>query len=514
MKSIRKCGLLLHLTSLPSPFGIGDLGPAAHDFIDFLSRSKQSGWQFLATGPTNAGLGNSPYMSLSAFAGNPLLISPDLLQKNGYIFREFLQETPKFSEFQVDFESVILHKERIFANAFQIFRKKNQGDDFIAFCNSAQYWLEDYALFMSLGEAFSCKPWYEWPRAIATRTTEALAEWRQRLSERILYHKFIQYCFFDQWRQLHACAESKGIQLIGDLPFYVGLDSADVWANQDIFRLDQKTLRPTHVAGVPPDYFSATGQRWGNPVYRWELEDNRPNRPLYSWWQRRLQHLLDMVDMVRIDHFRGFEASWQIPAVEETAINGRWIKGPGTAFFTEMQEKIGKMPIIAEDLGVITPAVEKILFELGFPGMKILQFAFDSDETNPYLPHNYTSTHCVVYTGTHDNSTSLGWFLDPAVAEEAKIRARHYVNYHDNGQFHWDLIRLALSSIAELAIIPLQDILGFGDDCRMNIPGTCDNNWRWRCAAGFLNDESSKRLADETVFYHRYTATGPAETFA
>jgi 4-alpha-glucanotransferase len=506
MSYLRRSGILLHITSLPGPYGIGDLGRAAYQFVDFLGRANQRYWQFLALGPTNAGLDNSPYMSHSAFAGNPLLISPDLLQESGYIGTADLRHVPAFSKHLVDFSAVIAFKDTLFDSAFATFRKLGHREDFDDFCRSEQAWLNDYARYMSFREEFDHKPWYEWPAAVAKREPDAIEEWARRLVDRIAYHKFIQFCFYSQWQRLHAYAIRKGILLVGDIPFYVGLDSADVWANRDCFKLDAKSLLPTVVAGVPPDYFSATGQRWGNPVYRWKGADNKANKNLYQWWRARFRHLLKRMDMVRIDHFRGFESSWQIPAAEKTAMNGRWVKGPGKSFFRKIWEKTDTLPIIAEDLGFITPAVEKLLADLKLPGMKVLQFAFDSDENNPYLPHNYRSANCIVYTGTHDNDTTIGWYLDPDVSEVAKKRARRYANSRDNGPFNWDLIRLAFSSVAQSAIIPLQDVLGLGTESRMNVPSTSTSNWRWRCGAELLTDDLCGRLADETVFYGRAPA--------
>ncbi|MDX1776691.1 MAG: 4-alpha-glucanotransferase, partial [Desulfobulbales bacterium] len=322
-------------------------------------------------------------------------------------------------------------------------------------------------------------------------------------ADRILFNKFVQYIFYSQWQRVYEYARGKNILLIGDIPIYVALDSADVWANQKMFKLNQKTLAPTAVAGVPPDYFSKTGQRWGNPLYNWQTADGQINYTLYNWWLARFRLILSMMDMVRIDHFRGFEAYWEIPAREKTAINGKWVKGPGIPFFTHIKEKLGTLPIIAEDLGFITPPVEKMRDQLGLPGMKILQFAFESDAKNPYLPHNFTRTNTIVYTGTHDNNTTLGWFLGGNVSEETRNRIRQYLNSYDDTKISWEMTRLAMSSTAVLAVTPLQDILGFGEDCRMNTPGTRTGNWRWRCAPGFLESSLEQRLYDLTRFYNR-----------
>ena len=502
----RGSGILLHITSLPGDFGIGDLGRGAYAFIDFLANARQRYWQFLPIGPTSQAFDNSPYMSLSAFAGNPLLIDLQGLVSSGWLTDDDLTDRPAFSDYLVEFSKVIPYKQALLKKAFVNFRGplgNNDGpEEFKTFCDQ-ESWLDDYALYMSLRTEYDLKAWHEWPSPIARRDAENLAECRRRLADPILYYKFEQFCFFTQWQRLLAYAREKGISLIGDLPIYVGIDSADVWAHQDIFKLNRKTLIPSHVAGVPPDYFSSTGQRWGNPLYQWLDSGKKPNKNLYSWWQHRFEHTFKHSDIVRIDHFRGFESYWEIPAFYETALKGRWRQGPGKAFFSEMEKKIKKMPIIAEDLGIITPAVEKLRDELDYPGMKILQFAFDADENNLYLPHNYQNTNCLVYTGTHDNDTSVGWYFSGKVSGASKEKVKRYANCQGHGDIHWDFIRIAFSSIAKLAIIPLQDVLGFGSDCRMNIPSTREGNWRWRCAPRFLNDEVRRRLKDETAFYGR-----------
>jgi 4-alpha-glucanotransferase len=502
MPNQRSSGVLLHLTSLPGPFGIGTLGTSAFEFIDFLKSAGQAHWQILPYGPVSAMAGNSPYMSLSAFAGNPLLIDPGQLVEAGFLGREHLEIPDKFSEYLVDFAAVLAFNEKILALAFLEFRLADDSEVFAAFCRKMP-WLDDYALFMALREKFHSSPWFLWPADILHRKPEALARWRETLAERIIFHKFVQFCFFSQWQMLRDYAHSHGVSIIGDIPIYVALDSADVWAHQECFVLDHETRQPTHVAGVPPDYFSETGQRWGNPLFKWHSAGGEMNEFLIAWWGQRFRHLCQTVDVVRIDHFRGFEAFWQIPATEDTAVNGEWIKGPGLAFFSEIKKHLGGLPIIAEDLGVITPEVELLRDTLGFPGMKVLQFAFDSDETNPYLPHNYTTVNCVVYTGTHDNDTTLGWFMSAAVLQASKDKALRYAHSQAGSPIHWDFIRLAYASVAELVIVPLQDVLGFGSDCRMNFPGTPQGNWRWRCAARFLNEETARALRDEVVFYNR-----------
>jgi 4-alpha-glucanotransferase len=491
---------MLHISSLPSPHGIGDLGQSAYDFIDFLSASGQQNWQFLPLGPVEPIFGCSPYMGLSAMAGNPLFISPELLAEDGFLPDIECATGEDFSEYTVRFPEVMAYKTYLQEKAFVGFRRRGTHDDYDRFCEAESSWLDDYALFMAIRKQQG-RAWGQWPEGLAKRQAEDLAATAELLSEDVEYYKFEQFCFFSQWWRLRAYAHKNSIRLIGDLPIYVSYDSVDVWANQSCFVLDRKTLLPTHVAGVPPDYFSKTGQRWGNPLYLWK-DGHQKNDSLYRWWRKRFTHLGKMVDSVRIDHFRGFESYWQIPAKEKTAVKGRWVKGPGKHFFTDMGGAVEEISIIAEDLGIITPEVRQLRDDLGFPGMKILQFAFDSDEKNLYLPHNFETTNCIVYTGTHDNDTTVGWYFDDAIGEGTKARLRKYAN-STGAKIHWDCIRLALSSIAALAIIPLQDVLGFGTDCRMNTPGTTINNWQWRCAASYLTQETSDWLRGETQFYGR-----------
>lgn len=498
--TVRSCGLLLHITSLPGPHGIGDLGPTAYEFVDFLAASGQRYWQFLPLGPTEPIFGCSPYMGVSAMAGNPLMISLESLVADGLLYADDLAVPSEFSEYHVCFPQVIAFKTRLLEQAFLSFSVLDGSEDFERFCAEEAYWLDDYTLFMAIREQHK-GGWNQWPKKLALRKPEALREARSLVAERIDYYTFEQYCFFRQWQHLRDYANKKNVLLVGDLPIYVGYDSVDVWAHQASFQLDPVTLLPTHVAGVPPDYFSATGQRWGNPLYRWQSGD-RDNEPLYQWWRARFTHLGNLVDAVRIDHFRGFESYWQIPADEETAVNGKWVKGPGKHFFDEMGTAVDGLAIIAEDLGIITEEVQELRDLLAFPGMKILQFAFDSDEHNLYLPHKYDTTNCVVYTGTHDNNTTVGWFYDETIGEGSKDRVRKYANSNGD-KIHWDFIRLALSSTASTAIIPLQDLLGFGADCRMNTPGTVEANWQWRCAARFLDESTRCWYYNETKFYGR-----------
>ncbi|MFZ5776078.1 MAG: 4-alpha-glucanotransferase [Thermodesulfobacteriota bacterium] len=502
MLAKRSCGILLHPTSLPGPHGIGGLGREARDFVDFLAEAGQGWWQILPCGPVDGAFGNSPYMSLSAFAGTPLLVDPEWLVEKGLLDAAQLGRKPFFPEYLVDYDAVAAWKGQLLGHAFREFVAGGGSPALDSFASSLP-WLDEYCLFSALREHFGLKPWFSWPREVACRRAEALSRWRGELAERILFHLFVQYCFFAQWHELREYAHRRGIGIIGDIPIYVALDSADVWGNQGCFLLDPETSQPTHVAGVPPDYFSETGQRWGNPLFRWHQSDGSLHAELLAWWAGRFRHVFACVDVVRVDHFRGFESYWRIPASEETAVRGEWVKGPGMELFVALRRQLGELPIIAEDLGVITPEVEALRRGLGFPGMKVLQFAFDSDAENLYLPHNYASADCVVYTGTHDNDTTVGWFFSDKVSPAAKDRALRYAHSQVGSPIHWDFIRLAYASVARLAVIPLQDLLGFGGDCRMNVPGTSEGNWQWRCAARFLTGEVAAALRDEAAFYGR-----------
>ncbi len=500
--SKRSSGVLLPIFSLPGPHGIGDIGPASFRFIDFLQQSKQSCWQILPLGPTNEIFGNSPYMSPSAFAGNPLLISPEILVEQGLLTRSDIEVTT-FSEYQVDYRAVVRSKIKLLQQAYHRFLKQcDHGllEDF----STLHQWLNDYSLFLALKDKYKQLPWYQWPKDIRRREPEAIQSATAELQEEIRFFTFVQYLFFNQWEKLRSYARNKAIQIIGDLPIYVALDSVDAWSHQGIFQLHKKTLKPTQVAGVPPDYFSTTGQLWGNPLYRWNSKDQQVKNKLWDWWENRLRVNFLMTDIIRIDHFRGFESFWSVPAKEKTAINGKWTRGPGKPFFEEMNRRLGKMAIIAEDLGVITPAVEKLRDELGYPGMKILLFAFDGSPENAYLPYNCPK-NSVIYTGTHDNDTAVGWFLSPEVLTENKVQAKRFANSKniEAGTFHQDLAHLAMSSPANLTILPMQDILGFGNDCRLNTPGTTENNWQWRCAPRFINQKTTSWLKQLTELFGR-----------
>ncbi len=493
----RSSGILLHPTSLPSRFGIGELGLEAYKFIDFLVASSQQLWQVLPLGPT--GYGNSPYASFSALAGNPLLISMEQLQEQGWLTQDDFANLPDFPAHYVDFDRVIQTKMPLLQKAYDNFKAKAspiQEKEFIAFCELKASWLDDYALFMAIREAHNGASWHHWERGIATSQPNVKAEWRDRLKNEILFHKYLQFEYFRQWTRLKQYANAEGIQIIGDIPIYVAHDSADVWAHPEIFCLDEETGEPSLMAGVPPDYFSETGQLWGNPVYQWEKlqKDN------FSWWIERFEFLLDYVDIVRIDHFRGFEAYWAVEQGETTAMNGTWVKAPGVEFFGALNDKLGKLPIMAEDLGVITPEVDALRDRFEFPGMKILHFAFGGGPDNPYLPFIYTR-NCVVYTGTHDNNTTVGWFNQLSDWERENVL--RYLGSTSHDGIHWDLIRLALGSVANQAIIPMQDILGLGGEAQMNFPGKAEGNWGWRYQSWAINDEIRDRIKSLTYTYGR-----------
>jgi 4-alpha-glucanotransferase len=508
MRHPRASGILLHPTSLPSRFGIGDLGPEAEAFLDFLVETGQHWWQMLPLGPT--GYGNSPYQSHSSFAGNRLLISPELLAADGWLAPADWDDYPELPWQVVDFDSVIAAKDTLLRRAFASFQEDPPAG-FGAFVETNAFWLEDYALFMALKKAHGGAAWNEWEPAIAARRPEALDRWRAELDGEIRFHQFIEYIFALQWNRLRGLCRARNIQLIGDLPIFVALDSADVWSRPDLFQLDERG-RPTVVAGVPPDYFSATGQLWGNPLYRWEAHAAEG----YAWWIERLRASTNRVDLVRLDHFRGFEAYWEVPADAPTAVSGRWVPGPGEPFLQAVRHGLGDLPLIAEDLGVITPEVEALRDHFGLPGMRVLQFAFGDDaKACDYLPYSYVR-NCIVYTGTHDNDTTVGWFQgstgQTTQTEEVKAAEREFVLRYTGttgAEIHWDLIRLAFGSVANTAIIPLQDVLGLGSEARMNIPGIPTGNWRWRFLPGQIDAATRARLADLTAVFNRWNGEVP-----
>ena len=488
MRLPRASGVLLHPTSLPGPFGSGDLGQAAYHFIDWLALAGQKIWQVLPLG--GIGEGNSPYMSSSAFAGNPLLIDLEQLRDEGLLDADDLLPDPRFSPLRVDFDAVVPWRMQRLVRAAQAFFKTagiEQRQVYRRFCEQQAAWLPEYALFMSLAQAHAGRPWNQWGRALASREADALERARDQYAKDIDFWTFCQWCFFRQWQRLHAYAQAKGVRILGDAPIFVAYQSADVWARQHLFELDALG-QPTVVAGVPPDYFSATGQRWGNPLYRWFAHRAEG----YAWWTLRIARSFDLVDLLRIDHFRGLAAYWEIPASEPTAMVGRWAPGPGAELFEAVDKTLGPLPIIAEDLGLITPDVDALRRRLDLPGMRVLQFAFGSDDRNPYLPHNHEA-NAVVYIGTHDNNTALGWWAELGESERAHVRNYLGCNGED---MHWTLLRAACASVADTAIYPMQDLLGLDAEHRMNQPGQAQGNWAWRFALEQVQPEHASRLRE------------------
>ncbi len=505
----RSSGILLHPTSLPSKFGIGDLGETAYQFIEFLSRSGQKLWQVLPLGPT--GYGNSPYMSFSAIAGSAYLISPELLAKQHLLKEEDWEDIPDFDQDRVDFNAVMPYKRKLLELAFTRFKQGYVDQDlkhhhdlyliqeqFKKFCYEEADWLEDYVLFMALHEQNPEIVWNNWEPAIAKREPQALQQKREELHDQIEFQRFVQFIFFDQWLKLKQYANMRNIQIIGDIPIYVSHNSADVWANPENFVLDPETYEVAQMAGVPPDYFSETGQLWGNPVYNWEYLQETD----FAWWIDRFRFLNRYVDIIRIDHFRGFEAFWQVPAGEETAIKGEWETAPGTELFTKLNEVMGELPILAEDLGVITPQVDKLRDDFGFPGMRVLMFAFGGGSDNFHLPHNYVR-NSAVYTGTHDNDTAVGWWQRSSKSEK-QLFYKYIVGFAAGEPINWVLIRMAMAAVSVIAIVPLQDVLGLDNSGRMNTPGTATGNWGWRYSdPDLLNQDLSDRLLEITQLYSR-----------
>jgi 4-alpha-glucanotransferase len=493
----RASGILLHPTSLPGSHGIGDIGPKAFQWVNFLASTGCRLWQILPLGPT--GYGDSPYQCFSAFAGNPLLISPDLLYADGLLQESDFNKNPGFQSDSVDFGSVIPYKLSILDRSYEYFQNQRASkikNDFNAFKQKEAYWLDDFTLFMAIKESQGGGPWIKWPEKIRKRDQETLKKFRDQNFNLIDRQAYRQFLFFQQWERLRNYAHDQGINIIGDIPIFVSHDSADVWANPSLFFLDDDS-QPTAVAGVPPDYFSPTGQLWGNPLYRWDIHAENG----YSWWISRFEAVLSMVDIVRLDHFRGFAGYWEIPASEKTAINGKWVQGPGKHFLYKVREALGELPIIAEDLGVITEDVVDMRETFNLPGMKVLVFAFDSDARNIFLPHNYTSDY-VVYTGTHDNDTALGWYQ--RVDEKERDFARRYLA-RDGHDISWDLIRAAWSSVAQMALAPMQDFLSLDNGARMNYPSTLGGNWVWRMPSDALTEALRARIAESNTLYGRST---------
>ena len=493
----RSSGILFHPTSLPGKYGIGTLGKEAYAFIDFLKKSRQKLWQIFPLGPT--GYGDSPYQSFSSFAGNPYLIDFDLLIEAHLLSEEDLRDV--FfgdNEEYIDYGAVYNQKYPLLRKAYENFKSSDNHEmreNLEHFKRENASWLNDYSLYISLKNHFNGLPWNEWAHDIKNREHGAMEHYKNELADDIEYHNFIQFLFFKQWGDVKRYANENGIKIIGDIPIFVAADSSDAWANPEIFLFDEER-KPVKVAGVPPDYFSATGQLWGNPLYNWQkLKETN-----YSWWVERVRANLSTCDIIRIDHFRGFEAYWAVPYGDDTAINGQWEPGPGIDLFNAIKSQLGELPIIAEDLGLMTQGVIDLREATGFPGMKILGFAFDSGEENDYLPHTYTK-NCVVYTGTHDNDTLIGWFQK--AKEEDRQFARDYLNSRSDDEIHWDAIRGAWSSVANMAISPVQDFLGLGSEARINTPGVAAGNWQWRLKHGVLTDELAERIAKLTKVYSR-----------
>jgi 4-alpha-glucanotransferase len=493
--SERVGGILLHPTSLPGPDGIGDLGDPVFHWLEWLADAGCRVWQVLPLGPT--GYGDSPYQSFSAMAGNPLLISLRILVSEGLLSPEDFDDLPELPLDHIDFGAVIQYKTSLLNLAwkqFQSGKALHLRQEFERFRKDHAHWLDDYALFMALKDHYDGQPWTAWETKLRQCDSSAIEKAKEQLKESIQDHCFRQFLFSRQWKEVSVKAHKLGIQIMGDVPIFLAQDSCDVWSHQDLFFLNEDGL-PTVVAGVPPDYFSETGQLWGNPLYRWE----RLRSDGYLWWQKRFEAIFKMVDFVRLDHFRGFEAYWEIPASAPTAETGRWVKGPGSHFFSYMEDRFGKLPVIAEDLGVITPEVKQLRDAFGLPGMKVLQFAFDEGPENEFLPHNFPS-NCFVYTGTHDNDTSRGWF--ESVTKDVQVFCQRYLA-RDGTNIAWDLIRLAWASVADTAIAPLQDFLDLGSEARMNYPGRANKNWRWRVLEEDLSIDLAERIRELNLLYGR-----------
>jgi 4-alpha-glucanotransferase len=495
--SVRSSGILLHPTSLPSACGIGDLGPSAYRFADFLVMTGQRLWQMLPLNPTESVYGHSPYHSPSAFAGNPLLISPESLVRQGLLRQSESDTVRRWSEQKVAFSRVVRFKQRLLERVCERFGTEGDTADYERFCHKAD-WLDDFALYMALRSHYHSRIWPEWPRSLRERRPKALQAARQTFKDPIRNQKILQYLFFQQWFTLKRYCNRRQIRLIGDMPIYVPLDSADVWAHPQCFKLT-RSGRPTAVSGVPPDYFSATGQLWGHPVYDWK----RLQEKKYGWWVDRMQHHLKLYDLTRIDHFRGLVAYWEVPARAKTAVNGRWVPVPAEEFLDRLVKRFGRLPVIAEDLGTITADVREVINHYGFPGMRVLLFAFGGDFPNgSFLPHRHVP-NCVVYTGTHDNNTIRGWFEKEADPKTKTNLFRYLGREVPVEELHWELIRMAMMSTAETVIVPLQDVLGLGSKARMNRPASRRGNWLWRFGWDMLGSETTDRLRDITETYGR-----------
>lgn len=490
---MRRSGVLMPVSSIPSRYGIGTFSRQAYDFINLLEQAGQTYWQMLPLGPT--GYGDSPYQSFSTFAGNPYYIDLEALIEKGWLTEE---ECDQYdfgdNEEYIDYEKIYLSRFKALRTAYGNSRIGEQ-EDFQRFCRENAYWLDDYALYMAVKNSFGGKSWSEWDDDIRLRRPEAMKRCREKFADEIGFYQFQQYLFAVQWFALKAYANQKKIQIIGDIPIYVAFDSADTWANPELFQLDEDLI-PVAVAGCPPDAFSATGQLWGNPLYRWDYHKETE----YAWWMKRIAYCYDLYDVVRIDHFRGFDEYYSIPYGDPTAEFGHWEKGPGYDIFKTMKAKLGNKAVIAEDLGFLTDTVIKLVKKTGYPGMKILQFAFDSREESDYLPHNYTA-NSIVYTGTHDNDTTVGWY--DTLNRKDKAFAKKYLNIRSNKDVHWAFIRAALASVSDTCIIPMQDYLGLGTEARINIPSTLGTNWKWRMLPGQFTEELAEQMKDMARLYGR-----------
>jgi 4-alpha-glucanotransferase len=492
----RCSGILLHITSLPSKFGVGDFGPAAFEFADSLVQASQSLWQILPLNPTS--FGNSPYSCTSAFALSPLFASPEFMVRDGLLEDCGLEPLPEFSSERVQYSTALDFKIKLLSKSYDRFNEGADKNEFEKFCVDNSYWLEDYGIFSALKNLFDGRSWIEWPEEIKKRIPDAIDRYTDSLREPIEREKYFQFVLFRQWKELQEYCLEKELRIFGDVALYVNHDSADVWSHANFFKLNHD-LNPVVVAGVPPDYFSDTGQKWGNPVFDWDvLRENN-----FGWWVERMKHNLALFDLVRIDHFRGFLAAWEIPADDPTAINGQWQESPGEEFFSALMNDFKSIPVVAEDLGVITQDVKDVMNQFGFPGMKLLIFAFDGDIlTNPYAPKNHVK-NCVLYTGTHDCNTVRGWFEDE-LSDVSRIKLENILGKKvDASSVSDELLILAMSSIADTVILPMQDVLGLGSDSRMNCPGIAENNWEWRLLPGQWSKIRANNLADMTKAYGR-----------
>lgn len=492
----RSSGVIMHISSLPGKYGIGTFGEEAYKFGDFLKEAGQKYWQILPLGPTS--FGDSPYQSFSAFAGNPYFIDFDLLRKDGLLEKEDYESVDFGSnEEDIDYGIIFRNKMKVLRKAYENSKSKDIKE-LKLFIEEEDAWLDDYALYMSVKNSFDLRSWQTWDEDIRLRKPEAMFKYKEELKDDISYWKFLQFEFFKQWTKLKTYLNELGIEIIGDMPIYVAEDSADVWANPDAFMLDKETLRPLKVAGCPPDIFSATGQLWGNPIYDW----NHMEKDHYKWWIDRIRQSFKIYDVLRIDHFKGFESYWSIPYGDKTAENGEWVKGPGIKVFNAIKDALGDVNIIAEDLGTLTEETIKLRNDTGYPGMKILTFAFDSDYNNPFLPHNYDKNF-IVYTGTHDNDTVRGW-MEKTGEKEHVEKAIEYLKLTEEEGYSWGFIRSAWSSVADIAIAQMQDFLDLGNSARMNLPSTLGINWRWRMKARAYDNKLAKRMKEMTKIYGRY----------